>query len=138
MFLIIRFHRLRNYIITCLRAFPRLAVKSAIVYGAVRYTVDKGVWADSDRTQKLYNEMCNSMCPHVTSLKKQLPIEFPLMPSSGEMCFVAKYYYNQGVKATFRFVHMMPCYLGQWAKKGKDALNKALDSPPAAATESKV
>lgn len=109
-----------------------MAIKSAVVYGAVKYSVDKGVWADSQTTEKLYNEICAHTCPKVQAVKKQLPFEVPLLPKSGELCFIVKYYYNQGVKATFNFVHMMPCYLGQWAKKGKDAINQAMEEKPAA------
>lgn len=108
--------------------YYRLAIKSALVYGAFRYSVDKGVWADSHATEKLYNEMCSAACPHVQKMKKQLPFEVPLMPKTGELCFIAKYYYNEGVKASFNFVHMAPCYMGQWAKKGKDAITKAMDA----------
>lgn len=113
-----------------------MAIKSALVYGAVRYTVDKGVWADSQQTEKLYDELCSAACPTVQSMKKQLPFEVPLLPKTGELCFITKYYYNQGVKGTFNFIHMMPCYLGQWAKKGKDAINSAMEEKPNTTTSS--
>lgn len=111
-----------------------MAIKSALVYGAVRYTVDKGVWADSQATEKLYNELCSVACPQVKKLQKQLPFEVPLMPKTGELCFIAKYYYNQGVKASFNFIHMAPCYMGQWAKKGKDAITSAMEEKPTTAS----
>lgn len=113
-----------------------MAIKSALVYGAVRYTVEKGVWADSQQTEKLYDELCSAACPTVQSMKKQLPFEVPLLPKTGELCFITKYYYNQGVKGTFNFIHMMPCYLGQWAKKGKDAINSAMEEKPNTTTSS--
>lgn len=107
-----------------------------MVYGAVRYTADKGVWADSKTTEKLYNEICAATCPHVQSMKKQLPFEVPLLPKTGELCFIVKYYYNESVKGTFNFIHMMPCYLGQWAKKGKEAISQAMEEKPATQTSS--
>lgn len=113
-----------------------MAIKSALVYAAVRYTAEKGVWADSQTTEKLYGEICSATCPTVQSMKKQLPFEVPLLPKSGELCFITKYYYNQAVKASFTFVHMFPCYLGQWAKKGKDAISGALEGKPGNTTTS--
>lgn len=102
----------------------------------MRYTVDKGVWADSQQTEKLYNEICSATCPQVQKLKKQLPFEVPLLPNTGELCFITKYYYNQAVKASFNFVHMAPCYLGQAMKKGKDAINGALEEKPESKSQS--
>lgn len=53
-----------------------------------------------------------------------------MLPDSGEGRYLAKHYYNNGVKATIHFVHRFPCYLGQWAKKAQTTIQSALDAPP--------
>lgn len=52
------------------------------------------------------------------------------MPSSGEVGFITNYYYNEGVKGTFRFVKMIPCYIGQGIKKANDAVKGAMEVKP--------
>lgn len=53
----------------------RFAVKSAILGSAVYYTVDKGVWKDSNTTSELYEELEKGVSPYVGELKKQIPYE---------------------------------------------------------------
>ncbi|XP_059613371.1 MICOS complex subunit MIC13 homolog QIL1-like [Phlebotomus argentipes] len=106
----------------------KLLIKSGLVYGAVKYSVDQGVWASSTKTTALYNDVGESLRPHWQGVRQKVPVELPLLPSSGEACFVVKYYWNQGVKASFNFIHRFPCYVGQWTKKAKDAVGGALSS----------
>ncbi|GAB0100858.1 MICOS complex subunit MIC13 [Sergentomyia squamirostris] len=106
----------------------KLLIKSALAYGAVKYTVDQGVWSSSERTTQLYGEIGNALNPHWSEVRKKIPLELPLLPTTGETCFVVKYYWNQGVKSTFHFIHRAPCYLGQWTKKAKDAVSGAFSS----------
>lgn len=60
----------------------------------------------------------------------------PLLPSSGEIRYLAHHYYNNGVKNTIHFIHMFPCYIGRWAKKGKDAITNVLDNSSSQITTS--
>uniref|UniRef100_A0A182JEA2 MICOS complex subunit MIC13 n=1 Tax=Anopheles atroparvus TaxID=41427 RepID=A0A182JEA2_ANOAO len=107
----------------------RLAIKTSIAGGAVYYSKEEGIW--NEDTEKVYERYATALHPHVQSVKQQIPLDIPALPSSGEMCFVAKHYYNEGVKNTIHFIHRLPCYLGQWAKKGSDAVKQALDAPAA-------
>ncbi|XP_055686705.1 MICOS complex subunit MIC13 homolog QIL1-like [Lutzomyia longipalpis] len=106
----------------------RLLIKSGLAYVSVKYTIDQGVWASSARTTQLYNDIGDSLSPHWGEARKKIPLELPLLPSSGEACFVAKYYYNQGIKGTFNFIHRLPCHIGQWTKKAKDTIGGAFSS----------
>ncbi|XP_055702812.1 MICOS complex subunit MIC13 homolog QIL1 [Phlebotomus papatasi] len=106
----------------------KLLIKSGLFYGAVKYSINQGVWGSSVRTTQLYNDIGEGLSPHWTEVKNKIPLELPLLPSTGEACFVAKYYYNQGVKGTFNFLHRLPCHIGQLAKKAKDAVGSAFSS----------
>lgn len=68
------------------------------------------------------------MEPHLKTVRSKIPIETPSAPNSGELCYTTKYYYNKGVKETFYFLNHMPCLLGQWTKKGVDAVKGGLDN----------
>ncbi|ETN66739.1 hypothetical protein AND_001479 [Anopheles darlingi] len=114
----------------------RFAIKTGIAGGAVYYSKEEGIW--NEDTEKVYERYAAALHPHVQSLKQQIPLDIPALPSSGEMCFVTKHYYNEGVKNTIHFIHRLPCYAGQWAKKGSDAIKKALDAPSAPATPAAV
>ncbi|XP_055911745.1 MICOS complex subunit MIC13 homolog QIL1 [Eupeodes corollae] len=107
----------------------RFAIKSGLAYGAMHYTCSLGVWGNSVQADKLYNELMAQARPHVVSLQKKLPIEVPNLPKTGEVRFLAKHYYNTGVKNTFHFIIMLPCYAGQLIKKTKDTINKSLEAP---------
>lgn len=60
--------------------FSRFGVKSAILGSAVYYTVDKGVWKDSETTSALYHELEEGVSPYVGELKKQVPYEVRCWP----------------------------------------------------------
>ncbi|EDS44109.1 conserved hypothetical protein [Culex quinquefasciatus] len=107
----------------------RLTVKTGLAGGAVYYSREEGIW--NENTDQVYERYATALQPHLVSVKQQIPVEVPALPSSGEVCFLTKHYYNEGVKSSIRFVHMMPCYLGQWTKKATDAVKKAMDAGPA-------
>ncbi|XP_055843440.1 MICOS complex subunit MIC13 homolog QIL1 [Episyrphus balteatus] len=109
----------------------KLAIKSGLAYSAMHYACSLGVWGNSVQADKLYNEFKDKARPHVNSLQKQLPFDVPNLPQTGEVRFLAKHYYNNGVKSTFQFIIMLPCYAGQLIKKTKDAINKTLEAPAA-------
>uniref|UniRef100_A0A1Q3FK34 MICOS complex subunit MIC13 n=1 Tax=Culex tarsalis TaxID=7177 RepID=A0A1Q3FK34_CULTA len=106
----------------------RLAVKTGLAGGAVYYSREEGIW--NENTDQVYERYSAALQPHLASVKQQIPVEVPALPSSGEVCFLTKHYYNEGVKSSIRFVHMLPCYLGQWTKKATDAVKKAMDGSP--------
>ncbi|KAL5292841.1 hypothetical protein ACFFRR_011544 [Megaselia abdita] len=101
----------------------KFAIKTSLAVGAVYYV--KPVWGNSIETEKLYNNTKTTLCPHVKKITKSIPYELPALPSSGQVGFVTKHYYNEGVKNSIRFVHMLPCYAGRAIKSAKDALQSA-------------
>lgn len=126
------------------------AIKSGVVSSTIYWSREYKVWGSSKDTAKLYGQLSAQADPSFKKLKSQIPIDVsahifrviygsndkhyilqvPLLPSSGEACFLVKHYYNNGVKNTIHFIHRFPCYLGQWAKKAQDTINSALDAPP--------
>ncbi|SPP87321.1 MICOS complex subunit MIC13 homolog QIL1 [Drosophila guanche] len=106
-----------------------LLVRGGLVASAVYYTNKVGIWSDSEQTEKLYNNVKSELCPYVQKAKKQLPFDVPQLPNTGEMRFLAKHYYNEGVKGSIRFVHMLPCYAGRGLKKVKDTFEDFAKSP---------
>ncbi|EDW79945.1 uncharacterized protein Dwil_GK17742 [Drosophila willistoni] len=104
-------------------------VRGGLVAGAVYYTRKAGIWGSTEETEKLYNNVKNQLCPYVQQVQKKLPFEVPQLPKTGEMRFLAKHYYNEGVKSSFRFIHMLPCYAGRGLKKVKDTFEDFAKSP---------
>ncbi|KAH8300483.1 hypothetical protein KR018_008656, partial [Drosophila ironensis] len=115
----------------------RLLLRGSALAGVVYYTRSVGIWADTDRTHQLLDGVKAQLCPYVQKAKKQLPFEVPKLPGSGEVRFLAKHYYNEGVKNSFRFVHMLPCYAGRGLKKVKDTFESFAESPAIAGGEAK-
>uniref|UniRef100_A0A182WA96 MICOS complex subunit MIC13 n=1 Tax=Anopheles minimus TaxID=112268 RepID=A0A182WA96_9DIPT len=120
----------------------RFAIKAGLAGGAMYFSKQEGIW--DENTEKVYERYSTALKPHLDSVKKQIPLDIPAFPSSGELCFVTKHYYNEGVKSTFNFIHRLPCYAGQLVKRGSDAIKQALDAqqseqatPVAAATTKK-
>lgn len=104
-------------------------MRGGLVTGAVYYTCKAGVWGSPEEADKLYNNVKGQLCPYVKQAQAKLPFELPKLPQVGEMRFLAKHYYNEGVKGTLRFVHMLPCYAGRGLKKAKDAFEEFSKSP---------
>lgn len=53
----------------------RFGIKSAVLGGAVYYTIDKGMWKDSATTSALYEELEKGISPYVGELKSKIPYE---------------------------------------------------------------
>ncbi|TMW46178.1 hypothetical protein DOY81_008738, partial [Sarcophaga bullata] len=106
-------------------------IRSGLLVGAFYYTKKAGVWGSPEETEKLYNNIKNELRPHAVRLEKQLPFEIPALPQTGEIRFVAKHYYNEGVKNTFHFIEMLPCYTGQMIKKAKNKFDEFSQPPKA-------
>ncbi|XP_067644831.1 MICOS complex subunit MIC13 homolog QIL1 [Eurosta solidaginis] len=104
-------------------------VRAGIFVGAVYYSKKLGVWGSPDETEKLYNKIKEDLRPHAKELEKKLPFEVPALPQTGEIRFLAKHYYNQGVKSTFHFIEMLPCYAGQVIHKAKVEFDKFTEPP---------
>lgn len=112
----------------------RLTVKSAIVGGAVYFTKEEGIWGNGEKAEKVCQKYCKLSDPYVSQVKKSIPFDMPKMPPSGQMTFLTQHYYNRAIINSIDFIHMAPCYMGQMMKKGKDALEKALEQPPPSAS----
>uniref|UniRef100_A0A1A9WAA0 MICOS complex subunit MIC13 n=1 Tax=Glossina brevipalpis TaxID=37001 RepID=A0A1A9WAA0_9MUSC len=104
-------------------------IRAGVVIGAVYYTKKTGVWGNPEETEQLYNDIKDQLRPHVNRLERHLPFEVPALPRTGEFRYLAKHYYNEGVKNTFHFIEMLPCYTGQLMKKAKDTFEN-LSQPP--------
>ncbi|XP_037934507.1 MICOS complex subunit MIC13 homolog QIL1-like [Teleopsis dalmanni] len=107
-----------------------LIIRSGILVGAIYYSKTLGVWSDSDKTQQLYNDIKDELRPHARQVQSYLPFEIPSLPTTGEVRYLAKHYYNEGVKSTVNFVGMIPTYGSQLTKKAKDTFNDFKKSPP--------
>ncbi|CAH0729308.1 unnamed protein product, partial [Brenthis ino] len=106
----------------------KFGIKSAILGSAVYYTVDKGVWKDSATTSELYEELENGVSPYVGEFKKQIPYELPPLPSNDRLTYLCKYYWNSGVKATFRFLVDLPSHATNAATKTYDFISTSLET----------
>ncbi|KAM8710498.1 hypothetical protein ACLKA7_017162 [Drosophila subpalustris] len=106
-----------------------LLVRGGLLAGTVYYTRKVGIWGNAEETDKLYNNVKSQLSPYVQQAQKKLPFEVPKLPRAGEMRFLAKHYYNEGVKSSFRFIHMLPCYAGRGMKKVKDTFEEFAKSP---------
>jgi len=109
--------------------FLSLIVRSGVLVGAVYYSQRIGVWGDAEQSSQLYNSIKTQLKPHADALEKKLPFEVPALPERAEVRFLAQHYYNQGVKETFRFIHMLPCYTGQGISKIKNWIEDFSQSP---------
>ncbi|CAD7002851.1 unnamed protein product [Ceratitis capitata] len=109
-------------------------VRAGLVVGAVYYSKKSGVWGTPEETEKIYNDIKETLRPHAKELEKKLPFEIPALPQTGEARFLVKHYYNEGVKKTFHFIEMLPCYTGQLLYKAKTEFDK-FAQPPSPTTE---
>ncbi|XP_072939539.1 MICOS complex subunit MIC13 homolog QIL1-like [Epargyreus clarus] len=105
----------------------KFGIKSAILGTAVYYTVDKGVWKDSATTSAIYEELENGVSPYVGDFKKQIPYELPALPSNDRLTYLFKYYWNSGVKATFKFLVDLPTHTGNAATKTYELISSAIE-----------
>ncbi|GBP35905.1 MICOS complex subunit MIC13 homolog QIL1 [Eumeta japonica] len=113
----------------------RFSIKSAILGSAVYYTVDKGVWKDSQTTSALYEELEKGVSPYAGEFKKKIPYELPPLPSSDRLSYLFKYYWNCGVKATFRFLADLPTHSTNAAIRSYEYISSSLDSSLSSARE---
>lgn len=89
------------------------------------------MWGNNQTTTKLYEKVSHELQPHLAKLKKQVPLEIPLLPSKGEVCYLVNHYYNNAVKESIKFINMLPCHVGRGIKYTKDGITKLLEAPPA-------
>ncbi|KAG6457461.1 MICOS complex subunit MIC13 homolog QIL1 [Manduca sexta] len=107
----------------------KFGVKSAILGSAVYYTIDKGVWKDSATTTAIYEDLEKGMSPYVGELKKQIPYELPPLPSNDRISYLFKYYWNCGVKTTFKFLVDLPTHTSNAASKTYEFISSSLEAP---------
>ncbi|XP_026322355.1 MICOS complex subunit MIC13 homolog QIL1 [Hyposmocoma kahamanoa] len=88
----------------------KFGIKSAVLGGAVYYTIDKGMWKDSATTNALYEELEKGISPYVGELKKKIPYELPPLPTNDRASYLLKYYWNTGVKNTFKLLVDLPTH----------------------------
>ncbi|XP_049842393.1 MICOS complex subunit MIC13 homolog QIL1 [Schistocerca gregaria] len=104
----------------------KFGLKAGVAGGAVYYTVEQGVWNDSNRTTELHRRIQENMRP----LIQQIPIDMkiPDLPKSGELSHDAQHLWNSGVKATFSFLGDLPSLLTGWSIQGYQVLREQLSS----------
>ncbi|VVC97703.1 unnamed protein product [Leptidea sinapis] len=108
----------------------KFGIKSAVLGSAIYYTVDKGVWKDSATTSELYKELENGASPYVGELRKQIPYEarlLPPLPSNDRISYLFKYYWNSGVKATFKFLVNLPDHTSNVVMKSYNYIANAIE-----------
>lgn len=88
-----------------------------------------GIWGSPQDTEQLYNNIKRSLRPHAQRLENQLPFDVPPLPEAGEIRYLAKHYYNNGIKSTFHFIDMLPCYTGQLVNKAKISIEDIARTP---------
>ncbi|KAL4711713.1 hypothetical protein ACJJTC_003480 [Scirpophaga incertulas] len=119
----------------------KFGVKSTILGAAVYYSIDKGVWKDSSVTNAIYEDLEKGASPYVGELKKQIPYELPPLPSNDRVSYLFKYYWNCGVKATFRFLADLPTHTSNAASKAFNSITDSFQafeaSPPTTEKQSK-
>ncbi|KPJ02896.1 PREDICTED: MICOS complex subunit MIC13 homolog [Papilio xuthus] len=108
----------------------KFGIKSAVLGSAVYYTVDKGVWKDSETTRELYEELEKGMSPYVGEFKKQIPFELPPLPSNDRVSYLFKYYWNCGVKSTFQFLINLPTHTTNAITLAYDKISSATSTEP--------
>ncbi|CAH0407243.1 unnamed protein product [Chilo suppressalis] len=106
----------------------KFGVKSAVLGAAVYYTIDKGVWRDSSVTSAIYDDLEQGASPYVGELKKQIPYELPPLPSNDRVSYLFKYYWNSGVKATFRFLVDLPTHASNTADSALSLISSAINT----------
>lgn len=99
-------------------------LRSGAIVAAFYYTKKTGIWGSPEETEQLYNSIKQTMQPHAENLERKLPFEVPPLPQTGELRYLVKHYYNNGVKSSFHFVDMLPCYTGQLANKIKVSIQE--------------
>ncbi|XP_069674933.1 MICOS complex subunit MIC13 homolog QIL1-like [Periplaneta americana] len=104
----------------------KFGIKAGMVGGVVYYTVDEGVWKDSEHTTQLYSKIYKTVAPYV----KEVPVEVPELPKMDEISFMAKNYWNKGVVASFIFLSDLPNKTTEWSKQGYDYIVKQLEQSP--------
>ncbi|XP_013200207.1 MICOS complex subunit MIC13 homolog QIL1 [Amyelois transitella] len=106
----------------------KFGIKSAVLGSAVYYTIDKGVWKDSSTTSALYEDLEKGVSPYVGELKKQIPYELPPLPSNDRLTYLFKYYWNCGVKSTFRFLVDLPTHTSNAATSVYEMISSSINT----------
>ncbi|PSN51444.1 hypothetical protein C0J52_08993 [Blattella germanica] len=87
----------------------KLGTKVGLVGGVVYYTVEEGVWKDSEHSTEIYSKAYKAVAPYV----KEVPVEN---------------YWNKGVMSSFEFVSDLPNKTVEWSKQGYEYVSKQLDA----------
>lgn len=85
---------------------------------AIYFTIDKGVWKDSETTSVLYEDLKKKIKPLMKPVLEQIPFELPKLPKTGDMVSTAKTTWNKGVLASCLFLIGLPELTWEYAKKG--------------------
>jgi hypothetical protein len=114
----------------------KFAVKSGICIYAIKYTVDEGAWSSSDDAIKFKENCCNAINGNEyyqtgkSHFLTYVPVpELPQLPEKSELCYLTKYYWNQGVKGSIYYIRKTPCYIGQGVKKASDGITQLMNQP---------
>lgn len=52
--------------------FLRFGIKTSILTGAVYYTIDQGLWEDTDKADKVYGELYQAVVPYVKEVSVEV------------------------------------------------------------------
>ncbi|XP_065206453.1 MICOS complex subunit MIC13 homolog QIL1 [Planococcus citri] len=98
----------------------KFSVKAGILGGAVYYSRDIGVWADSDTTYELGKKSIAYLTPYINKLEKEVPIPVDLknLPSSEDACRTVKTYWNRGVISSITFIEKIPSNISYYSCQG--------------------
>ncbi|XP_053604210.1 MICOS complex subunit MIC13 homolog QIL1 [Plodia interpunctella] len=116
----------------------KFGIKSAVLGSAVYYTIDKGVWKDSTTTKSLYEDLEKGVSPYVGELTKQIPYELPPLPSNDRLSYLFKYYWNCGVKSTFRFLVDLPTHATNAATSAYEMVSSSINASEPIVNEEKT
>ncbi|GLH07216.1 MICOS complex subunit MIC13 homolog QIL1 [Gryllus bimaculatus] len=112
--------------------FLRFGIKAGLCGAFVHYTIEEGVWGNSEDSAKLYADLYKNVAPYI----KEVPVEVPELPKVENITHASQHYWNQGVKITFTFLKDLPTHTIHWSKKGWEIMQKFAESPKAVSDKS--
>ncbi|KAF7991257.1 hypothetical protein HCN44_002819 [Aphidius gifuensis] len=93
----------------------KFAVKSSIVGGLIYYTVEEGLWSNSDDSIKFCTKLYNNITPYLTNntvkdVVKDKCVVLNDLPNISTMTNCARGMWNIGVKKSINYVSELPTH----------------------------
>ncbi|KAK3931152.1 MICOS complex subunit MIC13-like protein QIL1 [Frankliniella fusca] len=104
----------------------KVGFKASILTSAVYYTIDQGLWEDTESADKIYSDIYQAAAPYF----KEVPVEVPELPSVSGLAALIKFYYNQGIISTGNFLKDLPSNAASVAEELQSTLSTMLEAPP--------